>query len=224
MSVDRSPAISGDSSGNHRVWRSRNQIFPFHLSSCRCNETCNNPKVRQDESPLIITFAMSIPPPLLSTTPHRMCSQLRNASQLMLHHTRLPYTNYSLAITSLLLRHGLLSSVTLGDHAKPDPTVFNKAEMKDRKIWVNLKYRGGDPVMRRLDLVSKPSQRVFVTKKELGLILTGRRAKNISGLGVGEILVIKTDPTDVRKGRDVYMDGWEAWRCGEGGEIVCRAS
>jgi ribosomal protein S8 len=195
----------------------RNQIFPLiHFSSLCCRATLS---IAYNTSP-----NMSISPHLLSTTPHKMCSQIRNASHLMLHHTKLPYTGYSLAITSILLRHGLLSSVTLGDHTRPDPTVFNETELKNRKIWVNLKYRGGDAVIRRLDLISKPSQRVFVTKKELGLILTGRRAKNVSGLGIGEILVVKTDPTATRRGRDVWMDGWEAWRTGLGGEIVCRAS
>jgi len=77
-----------------------------------------------------------------------------------------------------------------------------------------------------MNVVSKGSFRVNVDHGELGRILTGRRAKNVAGVSMGEILVVKT-PVDLKRGRtgrDTYMDGWEAWRSGLGGELVVRAS
>ena len=43
--------------------------------------------------------------------------------------------------------------------------------------------------MRRMESVSKGSKRVVVTRDELGRLLTGRRARNVAGVGMGEILV-----------------------------------
>ena len=42
---------------------------------------------------------------------------------------------------------------------------------------------------------------------------------------MGEILVVRVqrDKAAGRQGVDTYMEGWEAWRAGLGGEIVCRA-
>jgi ribosomal protein S8 len=76
-----------------------------------------------------------------------------------------------------------------------------------------------------MNLVSKPSVRIHVTRDELGRILSGKRAKNVAGVGMGEVLIVNVpkDAAAGRTGRDTYMEGWEAWRAGLGGEIVCRA-
>ncbi len=77
-----------------------------------------------------------------------------------------------------------------------------------------------------MSVVSKGSFRVVVDHNELGRILTGKRAKNVAGVSMGEIMVVKT-PVDTkrgRRGREIYMDGWEAWRAGLGGELLIRVS
>jgi hypothetical protein len=75
-----------------------------------------------------------------------------------------------------------------------------------------------------MNLVSKPSVRIKVDHGELGRILSGKRAKNVAGMGLGEVLVVRVpeDKATGRKGTELYMEGWEAWRAGLGGEIVCR--
>lgn len=75
-----------------------------------------------------------------------------------------------------------------------------------------------------MNLVSKPSVRIYVDREELGRILSGKRAKNVSGLGLGEVLVLRVDEDKQigRKGTETYKEGWEAWREGLGGEIICR--
>jgi hypothetical protein len=80
--------------------------------------------------------------------------------------------------------------------------------------------------LRGLNLISRSSQRIMLSRTELGLILTGRRAKNVAGVGVGEILIVRTeeDRARGRTGKDAYMDGWQAWRAGLGGELLLRAS
>lgn len=158
----------------------------------------------------------------LTTLPHRLCAHLVNTSQANLAATSVPFTNSSLAVTSVLLRHGLVSNLTLGTPTHPSPSEFANPLLPkpSRRIWVTHKYRNGSPVLRRLELVSKPSSRRIVSKDELGRILVGKRAQNVAGVGLGEVLVIRVEQ---RRGKDIYMEGWEAWRAGHGGEIVCRA-
>lgn len=161
----------------------------------------------------------------LTTLPHKLCTQLQTTSRASLASTALPYSTASLSITSILLRSGLISSLTLGTSASADPTQFNTLPAPERRLWVNLKHRNGQPVLRTMELVSKPSLRVVVDNKELGRLLTGRRARNVDGVGMGEVLILKVprDKQGLRKAGDLYMEGWEAWRAGLGGEVICRA-
>lgn len=151
--------------------------------------------------------------------PIRLCSHLVNTSRAAAATTSLPYSNSSLAISSVLLRHGFISSVTLGTPTHPSPSDFSQLPVSARRIWLGLKHRNGQPVLNRMNLVSKPSIRKRVTREELGRILHGSRAKNVSGIGMGEVLIVKVDGTSKE---ERYKEGWEAWRAGQGGEIVCR--
>ncbi|KAK1920852.1 putative mitochondrial ribosomal protein of the small subunit [Papiliotrema laurentii] len=162
----------------------------------------------------------------LTTIPHKLCSHLQNVSRGAIARTPLPYTTANLAISTILLRHGLISNLTLGDPQQPNPSAFHSAAALQRRIWVDMKYRNGLPVLRNMSLISKPSFRVYVTRDELGRILHGKRARNVGGVGMGEILIVKTenDRSRGRTGRDTYMDGWEAWRAGLGGELLLRAA
>lgn len=151
-----------------------------------------------------------------ATPPANLITQLLTSSRANLAQTSLPYTPSALSITSILLRQGLISSLTLGSTTAPDPTRFDSLPLPQRRLWVSLKHRQGQPVLRRLSLVSKGSRRVHVTKDELGRLLTGRRAQNVAGVGLGEVFVVRTEEGE-------YLEGWEAWRKGLGGEVVCRA-
>ncbi|CAD6590917.1 MAG: hypothetical protein TREMPRED_005924 [Tremellales sp. Tagirdzhanova-0007] len=164
--------------------------------------------------------------PQLLAAPHRLCSHLQNVSRGAVARTAIPYSESSLAITSILLRHGLISTLTLGSRTEPIPSIFPSLDVAERRIWIGMKYRSGLPVLRHMNVVSKGSFRVILDNAELGRILTGRRAKNVAGISMGEILVVRT-PANAkigRKGRDTIMDGWEAWRAGLGGELMVRVA
>ena len=161
-----------------------------------------------------------------ATVPHRLCSHLYNVSRAAIARTPLPYSIANLAITNILLRHGLISNITTGNPDAPNPAIFPTLQTVEKRLWVDMKYRNGLPVLRRIDLISKPSFRVSVSNQELGRILMGKRAQNIGGIGTGEIIVVKT-PEDKKTGRvgpATYMEGWEAWRAGLGGELILRAA
>jgi ribosomal protein S8 len=163
---------------------------------------------------------------MLPAPPHRICSHLANTSRASLARASLPYSNAAVGITGTLLRHGLVSNLTLGTPSEPNPAAFPTTPKPAQRLWVELKHRNGEPVLRRINLVSKASLRKFVDNKELGRILRGSRARNVQGVGTGEIIVLKVaaDSAVDRKGAATYMEGWEAFQKGLGGEVVCRAS
>ncbi|KAL7424096.1 hypothetical protein Q5752_001681 [Cryptotrichosporon argae] len=162
----------------------------------------------------------------LPAPPHRLCAHLTNTSLASLATTSLPYSQSALGITSVLLRHGLVSSLSLGGPTHASPSTFPSLPPPARRLWVNLKYRNGQPVLRRINLVSKASLRKIVTKDELGRLLMSKRARNVGGAGMGEVFVVRVDKDKEagREGAGVYLEGWEAYRQGLGGEVVCRAS
>ncbi|EIW69190.1 hypothetical protein TREMEDRAFT_57120 [Tremella mesenterica DSM 1558] len=164
----------------------------------------------------------------MPSLPHRLCAHLQNTSRAFASITPVPYSRTSLAVTSILLRQGLISNLTFGSPSSPDPSVFPNLPVSERTLWVYHKYRDGRPVLKHISLVSRPSQRLVLDNKEIGLLLTGRRAKRIPGVGLGEFLIIRVVKSQGRQGTGtaqetgVYMEGWEAWRAGMGGEVVCR--
>lgn len=162
----------------------------------------------------------------MPTPPHRILTHIRNTARAALGSTSLPYTNAALGISSILLRHGLLSNVSLGGPTHPAPSTFSSLPVAARRLWIGHKYRDGQPVLRRIDLISKPSVRRGVDHEKLGLLLLGKRVNNVPGCGTGEIFIVKVpkDSSMGRKGVDMYMEGWEAYTAGLGGELVARAS
>jgi len=78
-----------------------------------------------------------------------------------------------------------------------------------------LKYRNGLPVLARAAIVSRPSVHLYVDSNELKSMLTGGRIKHRAGMGMGEIAVVRT-----KDGR--YLEGWEAFAEGVGGEVICK--
>ncbi|WVQ77814.1 hypothetical protein IAR50_007504 [Cryptococcus sp. DSM 104548] len=162
----------------------------------------------------------------LGSLPANLCAHLQNTSRAFHPRTAVPYTSSSLAISSILLRSGLVSNVSLGSPAGPDPKSFESLPVPAKKLWIGLKHRDGQPVLRRMGLVSKSSFRVVVSREELGRLLVGKRARNVPGVGLGEIFIVRT-PEDKKEGRtgvNRYMEGWEAWRAGLGGEVLCRVA
>ncbi len=151
--------------------------------------------------------------------PANLISQLLTTSRASLSRTAVPYSPTNLAITSILLRQGLISNLSLGSPDQPEPQNFHTLPLPAQRLWVGLKHRQGQPVLRRISLISKGSKRVVVSKDELGRLLTGRRAQNVDGVGMGEVLVVR----DLNVDGKGWLEGWEAWRLGIGGELVCRA-
>lgn len=113
--------------------------------------------------------------------------------------------------TSPWLAYPRSSASTAGDRARArvprNPAL--------RRLWLGLKYWDNEPVLSRMSLVSKPSQRVWLNSSDIGTIVRGREAGYVKGLTrPGECLFVSTD-------RGVL----EARECAEkrvGGLLLCR--
>jgi len=147
-----------------------------------------------------------------------LCVRLQNASRAKLKSVPIPYTKANASIMSILLHHGFIYNVTRGTIAGPSAVDWNAAPEVRRRLWIDLKYRNDDrPVLERMNLVSKPSRHLFMSKDELLLWATGRRAKFVTPLRAGEIGVVDC-------GKHGWFEAKEAMRRKLDGEVVCRVS
>ena len=150
--------------------------------------------------------------------PHALCSHIQNAFRARHKSICVPHTTQNLGILSILLRAGFISNLTRGTTELPSPEQFHEASEPQRRIWADLKYRDDRPVLSHMELVSKPSKRIFMEPGEIEAICSGRRAKFVKPLGMGEIAIIRT-----RQRENEWLEAREALRLQMGGEVVCRA-
>jgi small subunit ribosomal protein S8 len=123
-----------------------------------------------------------------------MLTRVRNA--ILAGHTSvaIPHSKVKLAIAQILKQEGYVEDVTLTD----DTPV--------RMIVVKLKYWGKRrerrPVISKIERVSKPGRRVYVSRNDIPWVM--------SGMGIS----ILTTPQGI-------MTGQQARRQGVGGEVLC---
>ena len=153
------------------------------------------------------------------------CSHLQNASKARLGLTSLPNHQYNLRLALALHRAGYISSVTRGGPRPPPPEALlsgaetepvTSANVASRRLWLGLKYWDNEPVMKRVQAVSKPSRSITLPLDSLERIARGFPAGYVKGLTLGESLFLSTD-------RGV-LEIREAIAKKVGGLVLCRAS
>lgn len=151
--------------------------------------------------------------------PYDLCARVQNAFRSRQLRVCVDHTKQNLGILSILLRAGFISNVTRGTPAEPSPEAF-LAETNEarRRIWAELKYRDDRPVLTDMELISKPSKRIFLDINEIRRICSGRRAQQVKPLGMGEVAVIRTENKEHE-----WLEAREALRLGLEGEAICRA-
>ncbi|KAF8508250.1 ribosomal protein S8 [Hysterangium stoloniferum] len=150
--------------------------------------------------------------------PYHLCSKIQNAFRARHHQVSVEHTTQNLAILSILLRNGFLTTLTRGTTQLADPIQFHSVPESQRRIWAMLKYRDDRPVLSDMELISTPSKRVFMELKELRCIVTGGRAKQVKPLRMGEIAIVKTKSKE-----NQWLEAREALRLNLAGEVICRA-
>ncbi|THY07478.1 ribosomal protein S8 [Aureobasidium pullulans] len=161
-----------------------------------------------------------------------------NASLARLGLTSIPLSRMHLSLSLLLQKQGFLSTVTLGGPTPPakllppahteeatSPTTqksiveqveeVTQQNRASRRLWLGMKYWDGEPVLRKMKLLSKPTKRIWLSSDELGEIVRGKDCKFIRGLRqVGECIFVSTD-----KG---LMEARECVERKIGGQVLCR--
>lgn len=150
--------------------------------------------------------------------PHDLCARMQNAFRARHQKIAVDHNTQNLGILSILLRAGFLSNISRGTIEAPSPTDFHNVGVAQRRIWADLKYRDDRPVLNDMELVSKPSKRIFLDLSEIRLICSGRRAQTIKPLGMGEIAVVHT-----KNKEHEWVEAREALQLKLSGEVVCRA-
>lgn len=150
--------------------------------------------------------------------PHDLCARLQNAFRARHQKIAVDHNTQNLGILSILLRSGFVSSLTRGTIDAPSPLEFSNVGVAQQRIWADLKYRNDRPVLNEMELISKPSKRVFMSLAEIRLICSGRRAQTIKPLGMGEIAVVRTKDKEHE-----WLEAREALQLKIPGEVICRA-
>lgn len=123
-----------------------------------------------------------------------MLTRIRNAIMAGHATVAIPHSKVKLAIAHILQQEGYVEDVSLTD----DTPV--------RMIVIKLKYWGKRrerrPVISKLERVSKPGRRIYVSRREIPWVM--------SGMGIA----ILTTPKGI-------MTGQQARRQGVGGEVLC---
>ncbi|KAI6122020.1 hypothetical protein F5141DRAFT_1201458 [Pisolithus sp. B1] len=89
--------------------------------------------------------------------------------------------------------------------------------LRSAAAGTELEYRDDRPVLSHMSLISMPSRRIFMDLGEIRRIYSGRRARAIRSLGMGEIVVVRT-----KKKEHEWLDAREALLLGIPGEMICR--
>ena len=159
------------------------------------------------------------------------CSHLQNASKARLGLTSIPNSNFHLRLCLALQNSGFVSTVVRGGHRPPPPhkllshpssntegaelVPVTPQNIASRRLWLGMKYWNSEPVLEKMQMVSKPTRRIWMDVEGLKKLVLGRSSGYVKGLTrPGECLYVMTD-------RGIF----ESRECVErkiGGQLLCR--
>jgi small subunit ribosomal protein S8 len=156
-----------------------------------------------------------------------LCSHLQNASKGRLGLTSAPWNTSNLNLLLSLQRTGFLSFVTRGGAVPPDPSTLSTyvpeplttANVARQRLWVGLKYSNGAPVLKSMNVVSRPTRPIVAKLGDIERLSRGWDAGGRlmqRGLNMGECMYVST-PKGV-------MEIREAAERKMGGVLLCRVS
>ncbi|KAL1990534.1 hypothetical protein VTN49DRAFT_6373 [Thermomyces lanuginosus] len=139
-----------------------------------------------------------------------VCSHLNNVTKARLSITSIPNTNLHLRLCLAFQKAGLISGVVRGGPHPPEPHLLlnqpamtgdeqslepvTQSNVSSRRLWVGLKYWQSEPVLGKVQLISKPKRRISLKVDELRKILRGERSGQVEGLrSPGECIFLSTD-------------------------------
>jgi ribosomal protein S8 len=160
-----------------------------------------------------------------------VCSHISNASKLRLGYTSIPNSKFNLKLMLALQNSGFVSTVVRGGPNPPpahnllghpssntegaEIEEITRDNIASRRLWLGLKYWNSEPVIEKMELISKPTRRIWMDLEGLKELVLGRQSGYVKGLTrTGECIYVSTD-----------RGFFEARECVErkiGGQLLCR--
>jgi len=116
-----------------------------------------------------------------------MLISIKNAVAVKKERITVPYSKVALEIAKILKQEGFITD----------------CKRKDKKIEIQLKYKGESPYITDIKRISRPGCRIYSKNKQIPVVL--------HGFGI----VIVSTPQGI-------MTGQEAKKKGLGGELICK--
>lgn len=154
-----------------------------------------------------------------------VCSHLSNASKARLGFTSIPNTKLHLKLAIQLQNSGFISSVVRAGQKPPQPHQLlshpfstsqqQSIDVAKARLWLGMKYWNSQPVLEKMEMISKPTRRIWMDVEGLRDLVLGKRHGYVDGLTrPGECMFVGTDKGIL-----------EARECVErkiGGQLLCR--
>jgi len=130
-----------------------------------------------------------------------LLTRIRNGQQIKTNKVVIPSSKIKVAIVNVLKKEGYIKNYTVKEDTKPLLEIF-------------LKYHKGEPVIKRIFRISKPSFRIYKNKNNLPKVL--------GGLGIAIISTSRGVMTDYQA-RNYALDSYikNSTEKGVGGEVLC---
>ena len=131
----------------------------------------------------------------MSPIPH-VASHISNSFRNGYRRISIPFSKQNQSIAQILYEQGFLSCWMMGDHQAPFANAsfpITPENVHSRRIWLDLKYRQGEPALNEFKIVSKPSRRIFASVQELQALGAARKVTSLIKRQVlGQITIIDT--------------------------------
>jgi Ribosomal protein S8 len=93
-----------------------------------------------------------------------------------------------------LYKEGFISLIQKGSTSGPDlkPVEVTPDNIATRRLWLGLKYRNNQPVVRDISLISRPGRKVNLTTEEVKALASGLPVRFIKALQPAESIFLKS--------------------------------
>lgn len=126
-----------------------------------------------------------------------VCSHLQNCTKANLSLAKIPLTRLHLNVSLNLYKQGFISAIQKGSDNAPDEpgssVEITPDNIASRKLWLTLKYRNNEPVLRQMSLISKPNSRIHLTATEVKALAGGLYVREIKPIQPAETFLIQTE-------------------------------
>lgn len=145
-----------------------------------------------------------------------LCSHLKNCTNVNIATTSVPFSRLHLQAAVGLYKEGFISLIQKGSTNGPDlkPVEVTPDNIASRRLWLGLKYRDNQPVIRDISLISKPGRRVNLTNIEVKALASGLPVRFIKPLQPAEVVYLKAggDVLEIQEAAKKNVGGLALYR------------